>query len=251
MGYSNLVIVVPVYKLHADNSELYSLQKLAQVTNFKYDIIFVKPIGMLAEYMKQYYDVMPGWEGHVFEMTFDDEYFKSTETYSKLCKEFSFYLQFQEYKYMLIYQLDCLLLNDNLDYWCSKGYDYIGAPILGTGSGWRNIPCVGNGGLSLRKISSFLAVTNPDGEFLSTFKDDINEAITTNNDYEKYEDLYFAELVPDLWSGFTKPNYKIALEFAWDRNPQLAMSISGKLPMGLHAWQKFRDYYKDLIQIPE
>ena len=67
-----------------------------------------------------------------------------------------FYFRFlPNYKYMLIYQLDAWVFTDNLQEWCDKGYDYIGAPFLSIVK--KNSPRVifkgvGNGGLSLRRI---------------------------------------------------------------------------------------------------
>ena len=72
-----------------------------------------------------------------------------------------FYRAFSAYEYILIYQLDCLVFASNLKEWCRKGWDYVGAP-------WLNSPddpaqgflAVGNGGLSLRRVTSALAVFN-------------------------------------------------------------------------------------------
>ena len=40
---------------------------------------------------------------------FDDNYFNSSTDYSRLCKSYEFYNRFSNYKYILIYQLDCLI----------------------------------------------------------------------------------------------------------------------------------------------
>ena len=70
-----------------------------------------------------------------------------------------FYKRFSKFKYILIYQLDCLVFSSNLKSWCQLGYDYIGAPIfikLNTPS--LDYCFIGNGGLSLRKVSKFIRV---------------------------------------------------------------------------------------------
>lgn len=244
-----IAICIPIYKEIPDVYELISIDRLVKVTQYKYDIYFVRPN---AEFnMKAYYDVMPGWQHHVFELPFDVSYFANTTTYSNLCKSYEFYAAFANYDYMLIYQTDCYLVKDELEEWANKEYDYVGAPIIGSGSGWKHVPFVGNGGFSLRKVSKFLELTHPD--FVSEFEDDIKEANDANeNGYVEFEDLYFAELIPFLYSDFTKPNYKLAGEFAWDRNVNVLYDMYlGKMPMGLHAYHKSYGFYKDKIEIPE
>jgi hypothetical protein len=66
-----------------------------------------------------------------------------------------FYEVFRQYEYMLIYQLDCWVFRDELEMWCDKGYDYIGAPFFVKWFVDRGI-YVGNGGFSLRKISNII-----------------------------------------------------------------------------------------------
>jgi hypothetical protein len=53
---------------------------------------------------------------------------------------------------MLIYQLDSILYYDNLEYFMSLNYDFIGAP--------HNAPyrMCGNGGFSLRKIKQMINI---------------------------------------------------------------------------------------------
>ena len=92
---------------------------------------------------------------------FPIRYFKSRYGYNRLLMTEQFYRAFSDYQYILIYQLDCLVFASNLEEWCRKGWDYVGAP-------WLNNPdnpaegflAVGNGGLSLRRVTSALAVLN-------------------------------------------------------------------------------------------
>src|ERR1044071_9510110 len=81
-----------------------------------------------------------------------------------------FYRAFEEYDYILIYQLDCLVFSNALEAWCHKGYDYIGAPWF---ERWHQLRsersaypdeivegfgAVGNGGFSLRNVRAALDV---------------------------------------------------------------------------------------------
>src|SRR5262249_48770446 len=91
---------------------------------------------------------------------FPSEFFQSKNGYSRLLLSKDFYRAFQEYEFILIYQLDCLVFSGNLDYWCCRDWDYVGAPWFPdfgqeTSKGfWK----VGNGGFSLRKVSSAIRV---------------------------------------------------------------------------------------------
>lgn len=85
---------------------------------------------------------------------FNEQYFDSVKSYNELMLSVDFYRSFREYQYMLIYQLDAFVFEDQLEYWCNKGYDYIGAPWIKANKKFH--PTCGNGGFSLRKIDSFI-----------------------------------------------------------------------------------------------
>jgi hypothetical protein len=86
-------------------------------------------------------------------------YFKEHSGYSRLLLRKEFYRAFAEYEYILIYQLDCLVFASNLEEWCRKGWDYVGAPWLtDTEDPQKGFSGVGNGGLSLRRVQSALEV---------------------------------------------------------------------------------------------
>ena len=59
---------------------------------------------------------------------FANYYFESISGYNKLLLSLEFYNRFKEYEYLLIHQSDAYLFKNELDYWCQKGFDYIGAP---------------------------------------------------------------------------------------------------------------------------
>ena len=167
-------IVIPVYKDKLDCTEELSLKRLYKVI-FKNsdnlidwkepDVYLICPKKMNTDKYKKIYPSIKVKE-------FDKKWFESTASYSQLCIQYSFYNKFSKYEYMYIYQLDCYLVYDNLEEWCNKGYDYVGAPIIASDAGWKNWddpnnykPQVGNGGFSLRKISVFKDITDPNGEF--------------------------------------------------------------------------------------
>jgi Protein of unknown function (DUF5672) len=90
---------------------------------------------------------------------FPARYFTNVYAYNRLMLSESFYQAFGGYEYILIYQLDCLVFSSNLEEWCRKGWDYVGAPWLkNTENPREGFSGVGNGGLSLRRVSSAIKV---------------------------------------------------------------------------------------------
>lgn len=61
---------------------------------------------------------------------FPDTYFKGIAGYNRLMMSPEFYETFAQWEYILIYQTDAWVFSDRLSEWCSKGYDYIGAPWI-------------------------------------------------------------------------------------------------------------------------
>ncbi len=180
---------------------------------------------------------------------FDDSYFKSLEDYSRLCKSYEFYDRFSDYKYILIYQLDCLIFRDDIDYWCEQDYDYIGAPIVSRNAQWDNAPVVGNGGFSLRKVDYFKSITDPNGDFRKKY--DLYLNFNRKKDiYEKFEDLYFCEFVNSNWL-FDVPIIEDSLKFSIDMNPDIVFNKDRGLPMGCHAYCKNIPFWEKLIYLPE
>jgi len=113
----------------------------------KYPRIFIAPESLMFDYGIYGEDIMVE--------TFPDYYFKSVLNYSALMLNRDFYQRFAKYKYMLLYQTDAFIFQDKLSEFCSLDYDYIGAPVPMVDPIWYFIGGrVGNGGFSLRKISS-------------------------------------------------------------------------------------------------
>ncbi|MBK7466487.1 MAG: hypothetical protein IPJ43_06530 [Saprospiraceae bacterium] len=97
---------------------------------------------------------------------FESNYFESIKGYNQLCLSTEFYNAFKEYEYMLIAQLDTYIFKNEFNYWTEKNYDYIGAPWLKVNSKGHLFDLsrflvnrVGNGGLSLRNIKTFIALS--------------------------------------------------------------------------------------------
>ena len=92
-------------------------------------------------------------------LRFPARYFADRYGYNRLLLMTRFYRAFAEYEYILVYQLDCLVFGSNLEEWCGKGWDYVGAPWLRDPEDpTKGFSAVGNGGLSLRRVQSALEV---------------------------------------------------------------------------------------------
>lgn len=201
---------------------------------------------------------------------FPDSYFTGADAYSKLLLSPFFYEAFLNYEYILIYQLDCLVFSGDLQRWCDTGFDYIGAPLFDKNSPRPKFSRVGNGGLSLRRVRSFLDILRPphsNGKAASVFSRFFSADIPDLAEYpiplrwrkkaqvlqqagrgvEWYAQNY--SLNEDLfWSDRAKlfdPGFKIApiptgLQFAFERHPDYCFEQnSRRLPFGCHAWAKW------------
>ena len=154
------VITISVHKPNLSEDEFDSLMQCIKVLG-SYDIVFVIPEKLDTSLYKSIFEK----NQKTFKFVeFPREYFVNYRNYNKLCLTKNFYQKFAEYEYMLIYHLDSWVFKDELEYWCSQGFDYLGAPL--------NLACMnklgihvkqaGNGGFSLRKISSMITLLSND-----------------------------------------------------------------------------------------
>ena len=239
-------IVIPVYKTELDCVEQISLKRLNEVIGKKnYDVYLVCPEKLeTSNYFKLFENLKV--------KEYSPEYFKNTATYSQLCISYNFYNDYSDYKYMLIYQLDCYLFYDKIKEWCDLDFDYIGGPILSTDCGWDTVkkhqngkyqPYVGNGGFSLRKIETFKDITNPEGELRKEYN--LTDKVLS---HVIYEDKYFCNDLYDFYKLYT-PTWQESLLFALDMSVDIIydhMKFEGT-PMGIHSVDKNIRWWKKVI----
>lgn len=199
---------------------------------------------------------------------FDDRFFGSGEAHTRLMLSPRFYETFHEYQYILLCHLDALPLSDRLIEWCAKGYDYVGAPWIRCDDlSFLDVPRVGCGGFSLRKISGFLKVMySPEfeidpREYWHRFRETRSLAWRLGNYPRKYlkrfhyfnnarrylarwhgknEDLFWADEAAKYHPGFRIPSVEVALDFAFEAAPRICFEMNGgKLPFGCHAWPRY------------
>ena len=139
------MVVTPVYSSNLSRLERLSLNNTLLLTK-PYEHIFIGP-----EFVKGYFkNLYPKSDFLVLPKS----NFKSIRSYNRLMLSPWFYKLFSNYSHILICQLDvCLMKQLNLNGLLK--YDYVGAPCT---FGLGNKAYVGNGGFSLRKVSSFIDV---------------------------------------------------------------------------------------------
>lgn len=168
---------------------------------------------------------------------FPGRYFRNPVTYSRLLLSRRFYEAFAEYEYVLVHQLDALVFRDELEDWCERGLDYVGAPWLpGESAPFVTEPAVGNGGLSLRRVAAFLDVLEAAGERHARRW----VAGKTESEFEAHEDLFWSFEARRFKPDFRIATVEEALGFAFEVEPRRAFELAGgRLPFGAHAWAKY------------
>jgi hypothetical protein len=265
-----VAIVVPIYKENHNSDEFTSLRHLRFYLGH-YDKYVVMPDNLRK----------PEFLSDFKEKKFSRAYFVDQLAYSYLLRHKNFYKSFLEYDYILIYQLDCLVFSDKLIEWCQSGFDYIGAP-------WFNDEMekdafshavVGNGGLSLRNVKSFVKVLENYNKLTlkvliskgrrfiygvkklthnrvkrgycqdnmiginktRRFKLTFSYILMKINDKEqKNEDLFWSFDANKYYAKFKIPSVDVALGFAYEKRPSFCYKKNNnKLPFGCHAWSKY------------
>jgi hypothetical protein len=189
------------------------------------------------------------------------------------------YKRYRQYEYILFYELDSFVFRDELDVWCNKQFDYIGAPWF---KDFSNNPKntetigVGNGGFSLRKVASHLKVlesfsyishpaenwhdrfrNNPKGKDrirkIAGFILDLtvrNNTFWLFNNFRTNEDLFWGLHAGNNFDWFTVAPVDQAIAFSFEMNPEYLYRVNGRrLPFGCHAWWKYSlNFWKPHIE---
>lgn len=269
----SVAIVVPLYREGLTADEEISVRHLTHFLG-RYDKYLVVP-----ETLKF---TLPGFRTKRFR----DEFFHDTATYSALLLSREFYRAFDEYEYILIYQLDALVFSDQLAEWCAAGLDYVGAPwFKGEGVAFVEEPTVGNGGFSLRKVESFLRVASAPGveAELNRYWDALyaakpahlrlinlprkilrrlrslaarrraapngSPAAPADPGERTNEDCFWSFRAVRYDPGFRIASAADGLRFSFEVDPKRCYELNGRrLPFGCHAWNKYdREFWEPFL----
>ena len=267
-GPQHLVaIVTPVVRFPLSSEEEISLRHLRQYLG-QFDRYIIGPKNLPKELSN--FVLQP----------FPTRYFTSRYGYNRLLMTEQFYRAFSDYQYILIYQLDCLVFASNLEEWCRKDWDYVGAPWLNSvDDPAQGFLGVGNGGLSLRRVSSALAVltskqlledpkergrkTGRRSKLLYEHLDSapqLKRKIVAAKTFlhrhgyhnnvswhvrqlaktKSNEDLFWGFDASKVMANFCIPVPQEALKFSFEVAPRYCFKLnSGQLPFGCHAWSKY------------
>lgn len=261
------IVIVPVYKPELKEAELASLSQCLSILG-SHEIRLTGPEGLD---LSVYRTVFERFGKELAYEAFEPDYFSSVVGYNKLMLSKCFYKRFECWEYMLIYQLDAWVFRDELDAWCAKGYDYIGAPWLKLDRKVDEQNC-GNGGFSLRRIASFIALFDHKGAIwgykglacrhryrgprhkvqlilkgLLGYKNRLEDFIEKG---DENEDLFFAALKHKKKRPFRIPLTREAMFFSFEEAPAMLYERTGHtLPFGCHAWEKweYETFWKRFI----
>ena len=253
-------IIIPFYRKDITKLEMRSFTQVYNLLSNFYPIVIVKPKSLDLSFLLQNFP-------NLDLKSFEDDFFKNITGYNRLMMSTCFYERFLDCDYILIHQLDAYVFKNELQEWCEKGYDYIGAPwlqkpvyrlpiikqslsllrkfrsISGKKDKSMFYDKVGNGGFSLRKVKSHYDIT-------ITHKDRIDYFLAQKKSHFYYEDVFWATEVNKQGDLFRYPSMEEALSFAFDKYPALCYKLNGnKLPFGCHAWykRKMRSFWKPII----
>ena len=256
-----VAVIVPAYKPDLNNNERISFRQTVKILS-GYDIILVTPEHLD---VSEYSLIAADADVTIIRIIFNPEYFTGIQGYNRLLLSPVFYDAFSDYKYILICQLDAYIFRDELLMWCEKGYDYVGAPLIGKyeDTEFSKIMRVGNGGLSLRKVESyrnfFLSKANVFNAIQIAKRIDIkgkpytrifiwalmmlgwrNKPQSVADRWKYNEDDFWSSIISGSQYKLSIPAPMEALKFSFERFPSSLFKLNDcKLPMGCHAWEKY------------
>ena len=245
MEKKKVIVVIPVYRSTLKSSEATALAHNLEVLK-RYPTVFLKPEGLdLSQLCQQY--------PQVGEISVSNDWLgtkRGIDGYNDMTMSSDFYQLFSDYEYLFICHVDAWMFSDKLSDWCDRGYDHVAAPWptrprylhfplkqyirlrLWRKPAKKVIHCqmfgrIGNGGLSLRRVSVFHDCCLKYAKEIAYFQAQKHPLYN--------EDLFWALIPKEL----KLPTVEEALTFSFDLKPQLCYQLNGQhLPMACHGFNK-------------
>lgn len=265
---SGVAIIVPLsLKNCLSDDEIISIRHLNKYLGL-HSIFFLAPKGCT---------ITVELENHT-TIFIPKRYFGSAFSHGKLLKSIRFYKLFSNFKYILFYHLDSLVFSSDLNRWCDRNFDYIGAPWLQClDSPWVVHSRIGNGGFALLKVKSAVRVLSKYYQIkpflywieslnfleiilflekhnkllsitgctmdapLTKLKCHLNDQLLNQNN-----DIFWSDVAPRLDPSFQVASFEDGISFAFEVCPDDCFVINNyELPFGCHAWNKYNKNFWD------
>lgn len=257
------VVVIPIHKESPSEMELISFHQCFKILG-DHAIKIIAPKGLN---LTKYEAVIP-----FFEVVFINPIWQSTiEKYNKLKLSQFFYQLFDDYQFLLTYELDAFVFRDEIFFWCNKGYDYIGSPwFVGYDNPTTEFLGVGNSGFSLRNVKAMRQAIKKiyineaafcpfDKKHRLLFKlftlfnyllIYFGENHTIQRAVHRNEDEFIAQIIAKKVKKFNIASIEEAIQFGFEVKPKYLYQINkNRLPMGCHAWWKYEfEFWKPYIE---
>ena len=241
-------VIIPVYTENLNENEIKSLLRTLKIFENE-EIVLITFKRLLLTNIN---NLMSNYKNKRIEY-FSQWYFKNVNRYNQLMLSKGFYERFRKYDYILICQLDVYVFSNQLDYWCKKGFDYIGAPLFKHNS--KDFGNCFNGGFSLRKVKSFREKYNSYNDWVNFLcKPYTNNLIFFVKILFSLVTYYNIRIqIPKTTSGEDTiwsrlailPSFEEGASFSFEKHPSHLYRIINKLPMGCHAYIKWNDGFYD------
>lgn len=251
-------IVIPLYSPLLEGRAERSLRHTLRVLS-RYPTTFLVPDDMPTQWFERQFPqvgrrlVSSEWLGER----------NGIDGYNRMMLSREFYQMFERYEYILICQTDAWIFRDELEQWCDRHYDYVGAPwpkrriydrpIVRHWLQLRRWLCrdpariirqqgfnrVGNGGLSLRRVKAFVEACDRHQRVIEIFK---------RHTGTLYNEDWFWSIIPH---ELRYPTLDEALGFSFDVRPAMCYELAeGRLPFGCHGWYKPRNlkFWQPIIE---
>lgn len=263
----DVMVVVPIYKGVMSSNEKISFERIMKVFSSR-SINLVAPF-----HLKEFCHTLCEKYKNLTVSYFKDVFFQNIRGYNRLLMNIDFYVNYLNYEFILICQLDVYVLKDDIDYWMNKKIDNIGAPIFSeyskTQSNDEYKELGNNGGFCLRNVHKCIKVLSKKGcryyQLKTLMKVEkkwnwrlfrlIRDGLVYNYKIGFLkpiinEDIFWSMIIPLEFDFFTSCLPSEAKYFAYDANPKLLFEKSkGVYPMAIHAWWRYdEDFVLSILE---
>ena len=257
-----VTVVIPAYRDFLSEDEALSFRQTLHLLG-GYPISLVCPDDLNCD---QYKTIAENYGLILTIERFKCAFFRGIEGYNRLLLSPDFYQRFSPFEYILICQLDAYVFRDELNEWCDKDFDYIGAPLIGDfeDSFFSMKMRVGNGGFSLRRVQAYVDFFSSNRHVFApkqiARRIQLNKKPLTRvfvwllmvlgwrnkpkvvaHRWKYNEDDFWSCVLNGTRYQLKMPEIPDAIRFSFERFPSELFELNNhQLPFGCHAWRKYQ-----------